>query len=432
MELYFIDSPAKKAARQIVETLQSFHHEAFVIGGGVRDRLLGRTPKDFDVVTSATPDQVCSIFPTRSKLIGAKFGVVQIWEPRNDDDWPLVTTEVATYRTESGYKDHRHPTEVRFAKTLKEDVERRDFTMNGIAVNPITGDVTDLVNGMHDVQQRVIRCIGAPRDRFEEDALRMLRAVRFAVQLGFQIHYTTWASICNSSYLITEISKERVKEELFKMLASNDPSRAMFLLNQCGLLKHLFGESISSQLDKTLRRLQQIGWITHDPLNRLLVFSEALKFDKSGELDNFASALVLSGDEFEKLLSGRRVTRHLQALMDSGSMQRADAIRIMRKPGAEMALHYLSAMTVIEDGRAYKTWVEFRKKLLNVDSSEILHPKPFITGDDLIARGYRPGPGFKNILFNMETLQLNQTVTSIEEALKALPDVVLREELASI
>src|ERR1035437_3971474 len=212
MMLRMQPSPRFAVAEKLVYRLLKANKEAYLIGGCIRDRLLGNLPKDYDIVTSAVPDEVIAIFPDCSKPVGAKFGVVLV--TLNDESF-----EVATFRAEVAYSDHRDPDAVVYSKTVDEDVKRRDFTINGLALNLGTNQLIDLTGGVLDVGHKQLRCIGDPNRRFEEDALRMLRAIRFAARLDFKIEDPTWYAIRVNAPLLAEIRSERKREELIAMLS---------------------------------------------------------------------------------------------------------------------------------------------------------------------------------------------------------------------
>ncbi|MGN6593605.1 MAG: CCA tRNA nucleotidyltransferase, partial [Terriglobales bacterium] len=225
---------SEAAARAIGERLRGEGHQALFAGGAVRDRLLGREAEDFDVATSATPEVVMRLFPDHT-AVGAQFGVVLVREQG-------AQVEVATFRTDASYKDGRHPTAVAYASTPEEDVARRDFTINALLLDPATGAVLDFVGGRRDLAAGMLRAVGDPERRFREDRLRMLRAVRFAARLGFQIEPATWAAIQRQAAEIRHISAERVRDEILKMLSEGRARRAFELLDQSGLLQAVLPE----------------------------------------------------------------------------------------------------------------------------------------------------------------------------------------------
>src|SRR3954468_5662491 len=238
----------KNFAISIVRTLREQSHQAFLVGGCVRDLLLGHEPADYDVTTDATPNEVMRIFP-QTYAVGAQFGVVLV--PCNDgarsasgaSDMPKGgVVEVATFRSDVGYSDGRHPDEVRFSKDPREDVERRDFTINGLLLDPIKDEVLDYVGGRQDLERHLIRTIGEPARRFAEDKLRMLRAIRFAARFEYEIDPETFAAIQKFAPNIHQVSRERVRDELTKMLVEGPARRAFLLLDESGLLKEVLPE----------------------------------------------------------------------------------------------------------------------------------------------------------------------------------------------
>src|SRR4029077_13471713 len=237
-------SEAKKHAAEIVSTLRKQGHQAYLAGGCVRDLLLSREPADFDVATDATPQQVMQIFP-QTYAVGEQFGVVLVPEPGGATGALArqgTTVEVATFRSDVGYSDGRHPDEVRFTKDPREDVQRRDFTINGMMLDPATNEVLDFVGGRDDLKAGIIRAIGDPERRFIEDKLRMLRAVRFAARFDYKIDPATMAAIQRVSPEIHQVSSERVREELTKMLTEGQARRAFELLDTSGLLREVLPE----------------------------------------------------------------------------------------------------------------------------------------------------------------------------------------------
>src|SRR5712692_5649183 len=219
----------KNFSISIVRKLREHGYQAFLVGGCVRDLLLGREPADYDVATDATPDEVMRIFP-ETYAVGAQFGVVLVPLPKDSaSKGENDTVEVATFRTDIGYSDGRHPDQVRYSKNPREDVERRDFTINGLLLDPIKNEVLDFVGGRKDLEAGIIRTIGEPEHRFAEDKLRMLRAVRFAARFGYRIDPATLAAIRRLAVQIHQVSRERVRDELTKML-TEDHARKAFVL----------------------------------------------------------------------------------------------------------------------------------------------------------------------------------------------------------
>jgi poly(A) polymerase len=238
---------SRKFAISTIETLRQHGFQAYLVGGCVRDLLLGREPADFDVATSATPMQVMETFP-ETYAVGAQFGVVLVPSPGGEcADGEKGTSksyvvEVATFRSDLGYSDGRHPDEVRFTQDPREDAARRDFTINGMMLDPVSGEVLDFVGGREDLEAKRIRAIGDPHRRFGEDKLRMLRAVRFAARFEYEIEADTLAAIRRLARDVQLVSRERVRDELTKMLTEGHARRAFLLLDQTGLLKEVLPE----------------------------------------------------------------------------------------------------------------------------------------------------------------------------------------------
>src|SRR5580704_12714378 len=226
----------KDFAISIVRALRQHGYKAYLVGGCVRDILLDREPADYDVATDATPEEVMRIFPG-AYGVGAQFGVVLVpGDAANNVSTENDTVEVATFRSDIGYSDGRHPDEVRFSKDPREDVQRRDFTINGMLLDPASEEALDFVGGQTDLKAKIIRCIGEPGRRFGEDKLRMLRAVRFGARFGFEIEPVTFAAIRGLAPQIHQVSRERVRDELTKMLTEGHARSAFRLLDKTGLL----------------------------------------------------------------------------------------------------------------------------------------------------------------------------------------------------
>src|SRR4051794_37473308 len=228
-------SEKKQHALQVIQTLHQAGFHAFLVGGCVRDLLLKREPADFDVSTDATPEDVMRIFP-KTYAVGAQFGVVLVAVSDTE------TVEVATFRCDIGYSDGRHPDEVRFTKSPQEDVQRRDFTINGLLMDPLTDEVFDYVGGRKDLEAGIIRTIGDPEKRFAEDKLRMLRAVRFAARFGYILERSTMEAIQKLAPQISQVSAERVRDELIKMLTEGRARLAFFMLYATKLLQQVLPE----------------------------------------------------------------------------------------------------------------------------------------------------------------------------------------------
>src|SRR5690349_14196149 len=236
----------KNSAISIINTLRAKGFQGYLVGGCVRDILLNREPADYDVTTDATPEQVMRIFP-QTYAVGAQFGVVLV--PVNggvpENAGPSThphAIEVATFRSDGIYSDGRHPDDVKYSKSPQEDVQRRDFTINGLLLDPVKDEVLDFVGGRADLAANIIRTIGDPQLRFSEDKLRLLRAVRFAARFGYRIDGDTFGAIRELAQQIAQVSRERVRDELTKMLTEGRAGRAFELLDETGLLKQVLPE----------------------------------------------------------------------------------------------------------------------------------------------------------------------------------------------
>src|SRR5947209_5572600 len=230
-------------ATRIVQQLRQAGHSAYLVGGCVRDLLLWREPADWDVTTSATPQEVMSLFPL-TYAVGAQFGVVLVPIRRDtpEGERDNYSIEVATYRSDGIYSDGRHPDQVQFSTEATTDVQRRDFTINGLLLDPVTGEVLDYVGGQEDLKRGIIRTIGDARQRFSEDKLRMLRAVRFAARFGYSIDPQTFSAIRELREQIHQVSRERIRDEVLKMLTEGHARRAFELLDETGLLSEVLPE----------------------------------------------------------------------------------------------------------------------------------------------------------------------------------------------
>lgn len=450
-------SNSRKHAESIVRTLRDSGHQAYFVGGCVRDLLLGREPADYDVASDATPDEVMRIFP-ETYAVGAQFGVVLVPEKnsRRDGASPVSrpvddadvasrvsTVEVATFRSDVGYSDGRHPDEVRFSKDPREDVQRRDFTINGLLLDPVTNDVLDFVGGREDLKAGIIRTIGEPARRFGEDKLRMLRGVRFAARFEYRIDPETVAAIRRLASGIHQVSRERVRDELSKMLTEGHASRAFRLLDEAGLLHEVLPEVEAMKgveqppqfhpegdvFVHTLLLLDKLphpcpptlawGALLHDvgkpPTFR--VAPDRIRFDGHVEVgvkmaEEICRRLRFSNDDTEQVLA--LVDNHMRF----GQVQRmkeSTLKKFLRMPrfGEHLELHRMDCQASHGDLTSY----EFSREKLASIPPEKMRPQALVTGDDLIAAGYAPGPSFKQILSAVEDLQLEGGLQDKPEAM---------------
>jgi poly(A) polymerase len=441
---------SKTFAISIIKTLRQHGFQAYLAGGCVRDLLLGREPADFDVATSATPTQVMEGFPD-TYAVGAQFGVVLVpvpeGKPENHDETampPVRPVEVATFRSDLAYSDGRHPDEVRFTQDPREDVARRDFTINGMMLDPMTGEVLDFVGGRKDLDAKLIRAIGDPIRRFGEDKLRMLRAVRFAARFEYEIETDTLVAIQALAHEIKMVSRERVRDELTKMLTEGNARRAFLLLDQSGLLREVLPEiSVMKGVQQppefhpegdvfvhTLLLLENLpqpcpvtlawGALLHD-VGKPATFRVApdrIRFDNHVDV-----GVKIAADICERLRFSNHDAAQVLALVENhmrfghvSRMKQSTLKKFLRLPGFEehLALHHADSLA---SHRNLSTYDFLRNKLTEIPPEKI-RPVALITGDDLIAAGYAPGPLFREILEAVEDAQLEGKLLSPESALE--------------
>jgi poly(A) polymerase len=424
-------------ANSLCETLRRNGYQAFLVGGCVRDFLIGREPADYDVATDATPDQVTALFP-ESLAVGAQFGVMMI--PRDK-----LIVEVATFRSDIGCSDGRHPDRVTFSKTAQEDVQRRDFTINGLLMRHDTGEVLDYVGGQADLKAKVIRAIGDPDSRFTEDKLRMLRAVRFAARFNFEIETDTFRAIRRHVKEIGQVSPERLREELTKMLTEGAARRAFELLDETWLLGQILAEigamkgveqptqyhpegDVWIHTRIMLERLPAgasptLAWgvLLHDVGKPPTFKSESetgdrIRFDGHVDVgvrmaEEICRRLRFSNEDTEQILA--LVANHMR-FKDVDSMRAATLKRFVRLPRFDehLALHRLDCLSSHRNLDSY----ELVQRFIAETPPEQVRPERLLTGDDLRNMGFRPGPVFSQILKNLEDAQLEGQVKSREEA----------------
>ncbi|WP_263374066.1 CCA tRNA nucleotidyltransferase [Granulicella aggregans] len=453
----FCRGPEYRAALSVAGTIRSAGHQAYFAGGCVRDLLLGRIPKDFDVATSATPDEVMALFP-KTKSVGAHFGVVLANAEAGED---ALDIEIATFRNDGIYTDGRRPDAVRFSTDPKEDVVRRDFTINGMLLDPIsfdeTGDldasVLDFVGGRADLNAKTVRAIGDPATRFAEDKLRMLRAVRFAARLEFEIDPPTLAAIRAQAASISKVSIERIAAELTMMLTEGHARRAFELLDECGLLAYVLPEATKLKGVEqppqyhpegdvwvhTLLLLEKLpagvsptlawGALLHD-IGKPATFTapkpgvagDRIRFNGHVEVGVRMAEVILhrlrfSNEDAEQIVA--LVKNHMR-FGDILNMRQATLKRFLRMPKFEEHLE-LHRMDVLSSNGNLELY-EFAKQHFHDDPEEAARPKPFVSGRDLIVAGYRPGVQFKEMLEFAEDAQLDGLVSTRAEALAILKE----------
>lgn len=427
--------PPRQSAAEIVRTLQDAGHSAFWVGGCVRDFLLGREPGDYDIATSARPEQIEALF-TKTIPVGRKFGVIIVVAEEHQ-------FQVATFRAEADYRDGRRPETVVFADA-RADAGRRDFTVNGLFYDPVTETIHDWVEGETDLRAKLIRTIGSPDERFAEDHLRLLRAVRFATQLGFEIEATTFAAIQQHAAKIKLISAERIRDELLKLFAAPEAARGLELLHASGLLEHVLPEIAATVACEQSPDFHPEGSV----FNHLCLMLKQLPTDAhpllpwSVLLHDVAKPLTASRDpetgsihfyEHEKI--GARMTEeilerlrfprkdiatvatavrfHMQ-FKDARHMRKSTLRRMILRETfpLELQLHRLDCLGSHGRLDAYEFVVAQASELAQQPA---IRP-PLLTGNDLIALGIKPGKPMGALLLELREKQLADELTTSDEA----------------
>ena len=420
-------------ARSVIERLRSAGHQAYLVGGCVRDLLLGRHPKDWDVATDARPDRIMDLFPNSGR-VGAHFGVVLVRDF-------VSQVEVATFRSDQDYDDGRRPTGVHFETDPRQDVSRRDFTINGLMMDQ-RGRVLDFVGGRADLANHIIRAIGDPQQRFREDHLRLLRAIRFAARLDFVIEPATFEAIRKNHALILKVSAERIRDELERILTEGGARRGFEMLDATGILADLLPEVAAMKgveqppefhpegdvwthtlllLDGLRNPSAALAWgaLLHDvgkpPTFRV---AERIRFDGHVEEGVRLTQAILS-----RLRCSREQIDHVEALVanhmrfkDVHRMKDSTLKKFLRTPNfpEHLELHRLDCVASSGNLENY----ELAREKLNDFPEEDLRPPRLLTGDDLIAEGYEPGPRFSQILVAIEDAQLEGKIGSAAEAME--------------
>jgi poly(A) polymerase len=428
-------SAMEKTAREIAARLRENGHLAYFAGGCVRDMVRGLTPKDFDIATDAKPETVQKLFP-RTYAVGAHFGVIIVLENG-------FQFEVATFRSDEAYIDGRHPSAVHFSSP-EEDAKRRDFTINGMFYDPVADEVIDFVGGCDDINAKLVRAIGDPVQRFAEDRLRMLRAVRFATMLDFTIDKQTWGALVANAVSINEISAERIRDELVRIFLSPNRTRGWDLLDSSGLMR-----AILPELDRMKGVLQPEQFhpegdvfkhtrlmleFLPEKLSVPLVFAVLLHdvakpvtatVDETGRIrfsghdrvgaemaEEIMRRLRFSGAEIEATVE---MVRQHMVFKDVPKMRQAKLKRFMARPTfeEELELHRVDCEGSHRMLDNYEFLIRKREEFAN----EPIIPPPLVRGDDLIALGLKPGPKFGEILEAVETQQLEGNLSTRDEAL---------------
>jgi poly(A) polymerase len=426
----------EKTAHDVAARLRERGHLAYFAGGCVRDIVRGETPKDFDIATDANPEAVQKLFP-HTYAVGAHFGVILVVENG-------FQFEVATFRADDVYVDGRRPSAVHFSSP-EEDARRRDFTINGMFYDPVAEKVIDFVGGRADIRAKLVRAIGDPGQRFAEDRLRMLRAVRFATVLDYKIDHETWDALLANAVSINEISAERIREELVRIFLSSNRTRGWDLLDSSGLMRAVLPEidvmkgcaqpeqfhPEGDVFEHTRLMLQFLPEKVSVPLVFAVLLHDVAKprtatVDNTGRIrfnqhdrvgaemtEEIMRRLRFSGAEIDATVE---MVRQHMVFKDVPKMRMAKLKRFMARPtfDDELELHRVDCQGSHRMLDNYEFLLRKREEFAN----EPIIPPPLVRGDDLIALGLKPSPKFREILDAVETGQLEGTLRTHEEALE--------------
>jgi poly(A) polymerase len=435
---------ARQLAENICRRLREAGHQAYLVGGCVRDILLGREPADYDVSTDATPERVQQLFP-HSLAVGAQFGVIIVLEDGGGED--SLPVEVATFRSDIGYSDGRHPDRVVYTSSAREDVKRRDFTINALLLDPATEQVLDYVGGRDDLKAGIIRAIGRAEDRLREDKLRMVRAVRFAARFRYGIEQQTFAAIERLAPEIHQVSPERLRDELTKLLTEGSARRAFELLDEARLLPELLPEIARMKgvqqppqyhpegdvWTHTLLMIDKLpagcsptlawGVLLHD-VGKPPTFAPPagpdgrIRFDEHAEVgarmaEEICRRFRFSNHETAQIVA--LVANHMR-FKDAPQMRPATLKRFVRLDdfGEHLELHRLDCSS----SHGHLENYNLIKRFIQDTPPEEVRPPRLISGDDLIALGLRPGPDFKALLEAVEEAQLDGSIATREQAIE--------------
>jgi poly(A) polymerase len=430
---------ARVLADHVCRTLRAAGYQAYLVGGCVRDLLLKRESADYDVSTDATPDQVQKIFPD-SLAVGAQFGVIIVLRDSEQ-------VEVATFRSDVGYSDGRHPDKVIFSRTAQEDVQRRDFTINALLMDPETGAVLDYVGGQKDLAAGIIRAIGDPRRRFEEDKLRMIRAIRFAARFRYAIEGATFGEIQKLAAEICQVSAERIRDELTKLLTEGAARRGFELLDESGLLAQVLPEIARMKgveqpaqfhpegdvWTHTLLMLEQLkagcsptlawGVLLHD-VGKPPTFTpptgpgDRIRFNEHVEVgmkmtEDICRRLRFSNEDTDQIVA--LVANHMR-FKDVPQMKVSTLKRFVRLEcfDEHLELHRFDCLSSHRNLENY----EFVRRFLAETPPEQVRPPRLLTGEDLKEMGFSPSPQFKEILDSLEEAQLSGKIFTHEDAVR--------------
>jgi poly(A) polymerase len=428
----------REFAAEVVRRLREAGFQALWAGGCVRDLLLGETPTDYDVATSATPEEVMARLPYHAVTVGVAFGVVRVRQPGRLG----VEVEVATFRSDGAYIDGRRPESVVFSSP-RQDAERRDFTINGMFMDPATEDVIDYVGGREDLQNRLLRAIGAPLDRLREDKLRVLRAVRLAARFALTIEPATLAALRSMAKEVVRVSAERIAQELRRMLVHSTRARGMELALELGLVKVILPPLAALKglyptepphgevdlWDQTMRVLELLPANPSFTLAFAALLSDAGKpssKERHGGRYTFANhevagariaaglcrSLKLSNAERERITW---LVANQRCLEEANKLRTSTLKRILAEPGIEELLELQRALALVSTGNTDQ--VDYCRHYLKVEPAGPINPPPLLTGDDLVRHGLEPGPRFATLLKELRDAQLEGLVQTRQEAL---------------
>lgn len=406
----------REFATEVAEKLQAAGYQGLWAGGCVRDQLLGKIPTDYDIATDATPEQVRQLFGRRRTLpIGAAFGVITVIGPKSAGQ-----IEVATFRRDMEYSDGRRPDSVEFTDA-REDASRRDFTINGMFFDPVQDEVIDYVDGRADIDFRIVRAIGDPHERIREDKLRMLRAVRFAATLGFELEPNTRAAVCQHAPEIGTVSAERIGGEMRRMLVHPNRAAAVQLLADCQLLGEILldGEQLVQNRANWRTRLswlEQLGNGANFAQAAAILLSPLLK--EQG-MEPTAERWKLSNAEQKTILW---IEQHVVPMSRAHQMPWSELQPILVQPDAERAWQ----VARVEFGEHHPGILACHKKLqLPADQ---LDPPPLLKGDDLIRLGIEPGPAFSQLLQQVRAAQLDSEIDTRQQATELVESIQTSED----
>lgn len=411
---------AHQTAVKVVRKLRDAGFQALWAGGCVRDLLLNKEPKDYDVATNALPEQVRDLFGKRQTLaVGASFGVIIVRGSQ-----PAYDVEVATFRSEGPYLDGRRPEHVKFT-TAEEDAQRRDFTINGMFYDPVTETIYDYVNGQSDLKQHILRAIGNPLKRMQEDKLRLLRAIRFTSTLQFRLDEVTFEAIQTMAEEICVVSPERIADELRKMLIDSNRSHAIELVQSSGLLKSIIpelaplwkNEDQNALWTQTLLRLEKLKTTHFETAfaTLLLDLPEKEPADQLDMVHQICKQLRFSNSELDLIYWLVQNRRSLEA---ASTFKLSKLKRLLAKKYCPLLFEMVAAD--LSSRQEPMNELEFSRQYRDHTPIEVLNPPPLITGKDLIDFGIEAGPEFKELLTQIQDAQLEGTIQTREEALYLL------------